>query len=73
MAILLTGGADGEKACRLSLKPAGTRSSQDEKTSVVYGMPAAAVELGGASEILPLNSIAESIAKKITNRKGKPS
>jgi len=33
-------------------------------------MPAAAVELGGASEILPLDQIAGAIARKIINRKG---
>ena len=74
VAVLLTGmGRDGGEGLSALFKTGWHTIVQDEKTSVVYGMPAAAVELGGASEILPLNSIAESIAKKITNRKGKPS
>ncbi|HOG13420.1 MAG TPA: chemotaxis-specific protein-glutamate methyltransferase CheB [Smithellaceae bacterium] len=74
VAILLTGmGRDGGEGLSALFKTGWHTIVQDEKTSVVYGMPAAAVELGGASEILPLDSIAESIAKKITNRKGKPS
>ncbi len=74
VAVLLTGmGRDGGEGLSALFKTGWHTIVQDEKTSVVYGMPAAAVELGGASEILPLDSIAESIAKKITNRKGKPS
>ncbi|PKN86066.1 MAG: chemotaxis response regulator protein-glutamate methylesterase, partial [Deltaproteobacteria bacterium HGW-Deltaproteobacteria-1] len=48
-----------------ALRRAGWHTiAQDEKTSIVYGMPAAAVELGGAVEILPLNKIAGAILKK---------
>ena len=64
LAILLTGmGRDGGEGLA-ALRRAGWHTIvQDEKTSVVYGMPAAAVELGGAVEILPLESIAGAILK----------
>ena len=66
LAILLTGmGRDGAEGLT-ALKKAGWHTIvQDEETSVVYGMPAAAVELGGAVEILPLEKIAGAILKKI--------
>jgi two-component system response regulator WspF len=64
LAILLTGmGRDGAEGLA-ALRRAGWHTIvQDEKTSVVYGMPAAAVELGGAAEILSLDSIAGAILK----------
>jgi two-component system chemotaxis response regulator CheB len=37
--------------------------SQDEASCVVYGMPRAVVEAGIADEILPLDSIADSIMR----------
>lgn len=57
-AALLTGmGRDGA-AGLLAIRNAGGRTlAQDEATSVVYGMPMAAAELGAAEAILPLTSI----------------
>jgi len=64
-AALLTGmGRDGAKGL-LNLRNAGAYTiAQDKKSSVVYGMPAAAVEIGAACEILPLNKIANSLLEK---------
>lgn len=61
-AALLTGmgrdGADGLKA----LRDAGaTTLAQDEKSCVVYGMPRAAIENGGAAQSLPLEKIGPSL------------
>ncbi len=58
-AALLTGmGRDGAEGL-LALRQAGARTiAQDEETSVVWGMPGSAVELGAAQEVLPLNAIA---------------
>jgi two-component system, chemotaxis family, protein-glutamate methylesterase/glutaminase len=57
-AALLTGmGRDGASGL-LSLRRAGARTvAQDEATSLVWGMPGAAVKLGAADQILPLSEI----------------
>ncbi len=56
--VLLTGmgrdGADGLKAIK---DQGGTTLVQDETTSVVFGMPRAAIELGAADRVLPLEEI----------------
>jgi two-component system chemotaxis response regulator CheB len=59
LGVLLTGiGDDGARGL-LELKQAGGRAVvQDEASSVVYGMPKAASELGAADVIAPLNEIA---------------
>lgn len=56
--ILLTGmGVDGAAAL-LRLKQAGAVTiAQDESSSVVWGMPGAAVKLGAVSQVLPLDKI----------------
>lgn len=58
MAIMLTGmGKDGASAMA-KLHSAGTFTiCQDEKTSVVFGMPGAAIALGAADKVLPLQEI----------------
>jgi two-component system, chemotaxis family, protein-glutamate methylesterase/glutaminase len=44
------------------MKEAGARTAaQDEATSVVYGMPQAAMKLGAALKELPLEAIAPAI------------
>lgn len=55
---LLTGmGKDGAKGL-LAMRQAGcTTVAQDEKTSVVWGMPRAAVEIGAAEQVLGLPAI----------------
>ena len=60
--VILTGmGSDGAAGLR-ALRLAGAHTiAQDEATSVVYGMPGAAVAAGGVCESLPLDRIAASI------------
>ncbi len=57
-AVLLTGmGRDGAEGLR-ALRTAGWQTiAQDQNSSVVWGMPGAAVALGAAMQILPLNAI----------------
>lgn len=57
-AAVLTGmGADGA-AGLAALRRAGAHTiAQDRQSSVVWGMPRAAVEAGGAAEVLPLDRI----------------
>lgn len=62
VAVLLTGmGRDGAEGLR-ALRRAGWHTiAQDQATSVVWGMPGAAVALGAAVEVLPINRIAQAI------------
>ncbi len=62
VAAILTGMGDDGAAGMKELHDTGAYTiAQDEKTSVVYGMPAVAVKLGGVDRILPLNLIAQSL------------
>lgn len=57
--VLLTGmGRDGAQGLKEMREVGSPTIAQDEATSVVWGMPGAAVEIGGAAEVLPLHKIA---------------
>lgn len=58
LGILLTGmGDDGAKGL-LEMKEAGAQTiAQDEKTSIVFGMPREAIALGAAQKVVPLQLI----------------
>lgn len=56
---ILTGMGDDGAACMKEMCDAGaTTVAQDEATCVVYGMPKAAVDLGGAQKSVPLDQVA---------------
>lgn len=56
--VILTGMGDDGAAGLKEIKDAGAPTiAQDEKTSVVWGMPGEAVKHGGVDDILPLQSI----------------
>lgn len=64
--VILTGmgddGADGMK----EMKEAGAPTiAQDEKTSVVWGMPGEAVKRGAVDKVLPLERIGEALIKMV--------
>jgi len=60
--IIMTGmGDDGAKGMKELHDTGALTIAQDEKTSVVYGMPKEAVKLGGVDAELPLDSIPELI------------
>ena len=68
---LLTGmGADGAQGM-LALKRAGAFCvAQNEASSVVYGMPRVATELGAIDESLPLTDIASRVLKEVSLEAG---
>ncbi len=62
-ACLLTGmGRDGAAGLLQIRRAGGLTIAQDEATSIVYGMPREAVQLGAAVRVLPLGEIAPTIA-----------
>jgi len=66
IAVLLTGmGRDGAEGMKMLHRVGWHTIAQDEATSVVYGMPKAARDLGAASEILPIDRIAQAILRRI--------
>lgn len=67
---LLTGmGADGAEGL-LAMRKAGAYTiAEDASTCVVYGMPAAAAEMGAACEILPLPSVARRLVELVDARR----
>ncbi len=69
-AALLTGmGKDGAEGLK-KLRNAGAYTiAQNQETSVVFGMPAAAIELGAAQDILSLNAITSHLLRPRKNKK----
>lgn len=62
LGVLLTGmGKDGAEGLQDIKKAGGTTIAQDEESSIVFGMPKQAIELGAAGYILPLNAIGQTI------------
>ena len=62
VAVMLTGmGADGAKAMK-ELRDSGVKTiTQDEKTSVVWGMPGEAHKIGAADFTMPLDAISQKV------------
>lgn len=69
LGVVLTGmGKDGAEGL-LEMKKAGAHTiAQNEDTCVVYGMPAAAVNLGAADKVLPLDKISGEILSVVQQR-----
>jgi two-component system chemotaxis response regulator CheB len=60
--VQLTGMGDDGAAEMAELKRRGGRTiAQDEATSIVFGMPAELIKLGGANAVLPANRIARQL------------
>lgn len=66
--VILTGmGKDGSIGVRNISKRGGFVIAQDKDTSVVYGMPKAAIESGCVDVILPFNKIADKLIDLVKN------
>ena len=67
--VLLTGmGTDGAVGLKQIRDAGGITIAQDEKTSMVWGMPGAAVKLQAATYVVPLNQIHQKILQVIDHK-----
>lgn len=65
LGVILTGmGRDGLEGCRRLRACGGAVIAQDEKSSVVWGMPGGVVRAGLADIVLPLRRIADEIVQR---------
>lgn len=63
---ILTGmGADGMLGCKAVTEAGGYVAAQDQKTSVVWGMPGAVATAGLCSAILPLTELGPWVRKRV--------
>ena len=66
--VIMTGmGEDGVAGLRAIHAVGGPIIAQDEESSVVFGMPARAIDAGLADVVLPLTAIVDQLAKQIAN------
>jgi two-component system chemotaxis response regulator CheB len=64
LALILTGmGSDGTDGAAAIVQAGGSVIAQDEASSVVWGMPGAAVAAGVCSAVLPLDQIAPKVSR----------
>jgi len=69
LGVLLTGmGKDGAAELKLMKDHGAITIAQDKKSSVVYGMPGAAVALGGATHILAGDKIADALVTLVKKK-----
>jgi two-component system chemotaxis response regulator CheB len=63
-AVILTGmGADGTEGARLLKERGSSVWSQDQATSVVYGMPFSVAKAGHSDRVMPLDAIGPALAE----------
>jgi two-component system chemotaxis response regulator CheB len=66
-AVVMTGmGKDGAIGAAAVAAAGGRVLAQDRETSVIFGMPRAAIEMGVVSEVLPLDQIAPALQRSRT-------
>lgn len=70
---LLTGmGDDGARGLKLMRDRGGFTLAQDKESSVIYGMPKVAFELGACQEVVPLSKIGQQILIFFKKKAGQP-
>jgi two-component system chemotaxis response regulator CheB len=66
LGVILTGmGSDGREGCRMMKQSGSQIWSQDEKSSVIYGMPMAVAKAGLSDEVLSLDDIAPRLVEGV--------
>jgi two-component system, chemotaxis family, protein-glutamate methylesterase/glutaminase len=71
LGVVLTGmGRDGAEGLGAIRRAGGATFAQDRGSSVVYGMPQAAVQAGAAAEVAPLGTLAGKLVAEIRRRAG---
>ncbi len=64
--VLLSGmGHDGAKGLKSMFDAGATTIAQDEATSIIFGMPGTAIELGAAKNVLPTDEIAAMLVRLV--------
>ncbi|WP_028304790.1 protein-glutamate methylesterase/protein-glutamine glutaminase [Oceanospirillum maris] len=67
LAVIMTGmGSDGRDGCRMLKEHGATIWSQDENSSVIYGMPMAVAKAGLSDEVLDLNDIGRRLSSDVS-------
>jgi two-component system chemotaxis response regulator CheB len=65
--IILTGmGHDGSRGLMLMRRKGARTIGQDEQSSIVYGMPKAAFEIGAVEKQVPLDKIPQTILEVLS-------
>jgi two-component system chemotaxis response regulator CheB len=71
LGVLLTGmGRDGAEELKAMKDKGAITIAQDEESSVVHGMPGAAIALDGATQVLPADKIAGALVDLVNYRNG---
>ncbi len=66
LGVIMTGmGADGKEGCRMMKETGSAVWSQDEKSSVIYGMPMAVAKAGLSDYILNLDDIGDNLVSGV--------
>lgn len=67
LGLILTGmGSDGKEGCRMMKQTGSVVWSQDERTSVIYGMPMAVAKANLTDEVLPLDEIGHRLIEGVS-------
>lgn len=71
LGVILTGmGHDGSKGMKAIKSHHGFTIAEDQSTTVVFGMPKSAIELGVVDKVIPLPGIATEIVKHLQTKHG---